>query len=57
MASQQGTMQHNVLGRNGLRFDTCEIMKMMKMNRFLILELLFLVFSKLFNVIGRDPIP
>lgn len=57
MASQRGTMQHNVLGRNGLRFDTCEIMKMMKMNRFLILELLFLVFSKLFNVIGRDPVP
>jgi len=50
-------MQHNMLGHNGLRFDTSEIMKMMKINSFLILEWLFLAFCKLFNVTGRDPVP
>lgn len=57
MASQQGTMPHNIFGHNGLRLDTCEIMKMMKINSFLLFEWLFLVLCKLFNVIGRDLVP
>lgn len=44
MASQHRAMQHNVLEHNGLRLDTCEIMKMMEINSFLLLEWLFLVF-------------